>query len=81
MKKVLEIGRGKSCDPEDDLGGSGGGEREKRNLSFILMLLNEPFVPDRGPLCFSTLSDYKCHFLITFIQLAVTYAHRIHKGD
>lgn len=29
MKKVLEIRRGKSCGAEDDLGGSGGGERER----------------------------------------------------
>lgn len=42
-------------------------------LSFV-NAVNEPFVPGRRPLCFSTLSDYKCHFLIIFIQLAVTYA-------
>lgn len=58
-----------------------GTQREKWSsqgqfVSVILMKFNERFVPDRGPVCFSTLAEPwaedRCNFLIIFIELAVT---------
>ena len=47
--------------------------------SVTLMEFNERFVPDRGPVCFSTLAEPWaedwCNFLITFIELAVPCAY------
>lgn len=45
-------------------------------VSVVLMGFNERFVPDRGPVCFSTLAEPwaedRCNFLIIFIEFAVT---------
>lgn len=50
-------------------------------VSVILMEFNECFVPDRGPVCFSTLAELRaedrCNCLIIFIELAVTYAYSL----
>lgn len=52
-------------------------------MSIVLMEFNERFVPDSGPVCFSTLAEPwaedRCNFLIIFIELAVTYAYNL--GD